>query len=1062
MLSPGTTLQGRYRVEEELGRGGMGAVYRAVDLRFGSTVALKQMTVEGAALRAAFEREARLLNGLRHRALPMVMDYFSEDASYFLVMQFIPGDDLGQLLVRAGRPFAPETVAAWADQLLGALEYLHSRVPPVVHRDIKPQNLKLTPEGELILLDFGLAKGLASQISGAQSLVGFTPSYAPLEQMRGEGTDPSGDVYAASATLYHLLTGVLPPDALRRAEAAVAGDSDPLVPARVLNATIPAALAELVAAGLAMSRRRRPSVAEMREGLRAAMASTVAGLPPRVFDPSGDLGGATTLAADTTTEGATGALDAASDVPTAPLPAAGTNEEAGVDTIPNNLPHAVTSFVGRERELDDVVRHLERVRLVTLAGPGGVGKTRLALRAAAGALASFPDGVWFVDLTAARDRAGIPMAFATACGVREEPGASLTGTLARALRDRRTLLVVDNCEHVVVACGEFVEHLLRSCPRVKALATSREPLGVGGELVWQLEPLAVPPEKADGDVLAYDAVALFRDRAMLARPSFEVTAENAAEVAEVCRKLEGLPLAIELAAARVRTLPVDQIRARLSDRLSFLTKGPRTAAPRHQTLRAAIDWSHDLLAPVEKAVFRRLAVFGDGWTLDAAKAICAGGPIAPDDVADLLDQLVDKSLVTVGGGESGTRYRLLESVHQYASEKLADAGEDDEVRRRHRDYFSAFAERVSRKMGGPEVEECVAKLEAERQNLAAALLWTRAEGDLEALARTVKCLAFNWYLRGHWSEWVWFRWLAGREDLPDEIRAEVLPWLGEMAYLTGDYEQSENFVREALELRRSLGDLQGAATSLLRVGGIAQVVGDHECARACYEESLALSREIDNTYGVGSALHNMAGLAIDEEDYDRAERLFEESREIFESLGGTFLGAYSIPHYMAKLALVRGDLPGAAALVASLVAKIRQGGLKQALGWTLVLAGDVAREDGRPLEAAAHYAEAVRIQEELGDRMGFASGLAGLATAAAALGHPAEALRLAGHVAAIREKYHYYLSGRERNDLERYFAPAREALGEAEARLAQDEGAAMTTADARAFAERLVAASTGA
>jgi non-specific serine/threonine protein kinase len=1041
MLEPGTILQGRYRLDSELGRGGMGAVYRATDLRFGSTVALKQMTVEGEPLRRAFEREARLLNGLRHRALPVVMDYFAEGDGVFLVMQFIPGDDLGALLVRSGRPFPAETVAAWADRLLEALEYLHSRVPPVVHRDIKPQNLKLTPEGDLILLDFGLAKDSASQ--AARSVAGFTPFYAPLEQMRGEGTDPSSDVYALSATLFHLLTATLPTDALRRAEAVVAGLPDPLVRARERNPEVPAALSELIAVGMALARYTRPSVAAYREGLLAAMQHTAIGMPPRAFDGSGGLDDAATLTVEPSDEATTATLDRTADA----------------STVPNNLPHALTSFVGRVSDLDGLTRGLAAARMVTVTGPGGIGKTRLAVRAAAGALERFPGGAWLVDLAPVRSGEAVAAAIAAAAGVREEPGESIADTVARRFRTARTLLVLDNCEHLVAACGELVDQLLRSCLNLTVLAASREALAVDGELVRQLAPLAVPPDdpappRADA-TLRYDAVTLFRDRARLANPAFEVKDENAADVAEICRRLDGIPLAIELAAVRVKALPVEQIRSRLGDRLSFLTRGVRTSAPRHQTLRATIDWSHDLLGEDERAVFRRLAVFGGGCTMVAAETVCAGGPAPHERVAVLVEQLVEKSLVTIGDGEGGLRFRMLEVVHQYASEKLATSGEDDDVRRRHRTWFASFAESASRELDGPSVGDWVARLDADRLNLDGALLWSRSEGDLQTVSRLVKNLSYYWYLRGYWAYRVWYERLLAYPELPKEFRDVALSWLGGFAYLTGDYEKAATLELECLALRRELGLMNGVGSTLLRLGAIAAIQGDHVSARARYSESLALYTELDDRRGIARALMFLGTVECEDGNYDAAEDLFTKSLAAFPPVAGVFDDISAIPVYRAEIARVRGEYDRARSLVAEHLANARAGGFKHPLGFALCRLGDIELDAGNVLKALANFAEALAINEELGDRMNLAWSIDGIACVAAWRGREREALRLAGCAQAIREKCRVGIPPRANAAFDRYLGAARHALGEDEADAALADGAETPLDEVRAIAKAL-------
>ena len=427
--------------------------------------------------------------------------------------------------------------------------------------------------------------------------------------------------------------------------------------------------------------------------------------------------------------------------------AAPTDRDAGVRRLGapapdrHRLPHPLTTFVGRARELDDLRRLLEAPggpRLLTLTGPGGVGKTRLALQAAREALerapAAYPEGVCLVDLAPVRDAGLVPQTVAAAVGVREEPDRELLATLTNALRPRRLLLVVDNCEHLVEACARLAEALLQACPGLRILATSRELLGVAGETARRVPSLRLPdpsrlrrPPPAEA-LRGYEAVRLFVDRAQAVQSSFRLTEQNAPAVARICAQLDGIPLAIELAAGRLPALSAEQLAARLEDRFRLLTGGSRTALPRHQTLRAAVDWSHALLREPERVVFRRLAVFAGGWTLEAAEAVCAGGAIEAPAVVDLLTQLVAKSLVLAEEHGGAVRYRLLETLRQYAHGQLDDAGEGPGVRARHLTWYLALAERAAPELRGPQQVAWLDRLEAELDNVRVLLDWSTREG----------------------------------------------------------------------------------------------------------------------------------------------------------------------------------------------------------------------------------------------------------------------------------------------------------------------------------------------
>ena len=421
-----------------------------------------------------------------------------------------------------------------------------------------------------------------------------------------------------------------------------------------------------------------------------------------------------------------------------------------LEATPNNLPQQVTSFVGRAPELATVKALLDETRLLTLLGVGGIGKTRLSLQVAADAMDAYPDGVWFVELAPLMDPRLVPQAVASVLGVKEDAGRPVLEALVKFVRDRTLLLILDNCEHLVHACAELAAQLLREGPHLKVLASSREHLHVAGERCYQVPALASPEPGQAVTVVAltqYEAVRLFIDRAVAMQPAFRLTQENAAAVTEICNRLDGIPLALELAAARVRFLSVEQIAARLSDRLQILAGGIRTALPRQQTLRALIDWSHDLLTEKERILFRRLAVFAGGWTIEATEAVCSGGEIGEAEVMDRLGELVDKSLVMVAA--DGGRYRLLETVRQYADERLTQSGEDNATRSRHAAFYLQFAEQVAPELLGPAQAAGLHRLDLERENILAAHGWyLRNEGSAEQHYRLVQAIKHYWFMRG--------------------------------------------------------------------------------------------------------------------------------------------------------------------------------------------------------------------------------------------------------------------------------------------------------------------------
>jgi predicted ATPase/DNA-binding SARP family transcriptional activator len=457
----------------------------------------------------------------------------------------------------------------------------------------------------------------------------------------------------------------------------------------------------------------------------------------------------------------------------------------------HNLPAPKTSFVGREHEMVEIKRALAMTRLLTLTGAGGSGKTRLALEIARDLVGGYPDGVWLVELAALSEGELVPQAVAGALGVQEQRGRPLTDTLVETLRAKRILLVLDNCEHLIDATAHLADILFSSCSRLKVLATSREALGVEGEVLWRVPPLSVPEADrspaALGELTRYDAVRLFVERARLRSPDFEVTPQNAGAVTQICRTLEGIPLAMELAAARVGALSLEQILQRLKDSLKLLTGGSRTATARQRTLRGALDWSHELLPEDERVLFRRLSSFAGGWTLEGAEAVGASGGIEEEDVLDLLTNLVDKSLVvTEVRAADVVRYRMLEPVRQYALERLEESGEVMEIQRRHAEYFLALAEEAEPAVEGAQQATWLERLETEHDNLRAALSWSleRVE-EAELGLRVGAALGEFWYLRGYFGEGR--RWLeealARSNQASTAARANALRRVSFLAYV---------------------------------------------------------------------------------------------------------------------------------------------------------------------------------------------------------------------------------------------------------------------------------------
>ena len=533
-----------------------------------------------------------------------------------------------------------------------------------------------------------------------------------------------------------------------------------------------------------------------------------------------------------------------------------------LSALPNNLPVQLTSFVGREAEIAEVRELLGRSRLLTLTGAGGSGKTRLALQAAAEALDDHPDGVWWVDLAPIGDSALVASEVASALSIREFPSQPVIDTLTAQLAERRLLIALDNCEHLLGACAELAARLLEACPGVVILATSRESLGVEGEQSWRVPSLQVPEaELARAALEDVEAIQLFCDRARHVRPNFRLVDANAQAVATICRRLDGIPLAIELAAARVRLLTPQEIADAMRERFVLLTGGSRTAMPRQRTLEASVDWSHDLLSAAEQTLFRRVSVFAGGWTLDGVEAVCAGGGLEVVEILDLLASLVDKSLVQVEEQGVKTRYALLETVRAYARQKLSDAAEAALVRNQHLDYHLRLAETAEPDLFGARLEQWLQPLTTELDNFRGALGWAVDAGRVDEALRLAAALWLFFEARGHWRE--------GRSHLESALaaegarglpRAKALIAVGHIGTIATDWVATRRFAEEALAIGREVGDelTVGRALDLM---GWALISLEPEAAMPVLDESIAITRALGDAWFLADGLYGAGFLA---------------------------------------------------------------------------------------------------------------------------------------------------------------------------------------------------------
>jgi predicted ATPase/DNA-binding SARP family transcriptional activator/DNA-binding CsgD family transcriptional regulator len=723
----------------------------------------------------------------------------------------------------------------------------------------------------------------------------------------------------------------------------------------------------------------------------------------------------------------------------------------------HNLPASRTSFVGREREILEVKRALAMTRLLTLTGVGGSGKTRLALEVVRELVGAYPDGARLVELASLSESALVSQAVAGAVGVQEQPGRPLLETLVEALREEQLLLILDNCEHLLDACVHLVDTVLDACPRVRILATSREALGVEGEIRRPVFPLSVPDPSHSptvGDLEAYESVRLFVERAWRRNPAFTLTQRNAKAVAEVCLKLEGIPLAIELAAARVGTLSIEQMARRLEDSLKVLAAGDRTAPPKQRTLTGTLDWSHKLLSDPERRLFARLAVFAGGWALEAAETVGAGDGIEGSELLDLLSRLVEKSLILTESIEAvEMRYRMLEPVGQYAQEKLVESGETEVLRRRHAAYFQTLAEEAEPELLGPEQTKWLERLESEHDNLRAALKWLLGRKD-ELGLRLAGALSRFWYIRGHLSEGR--RWLdqglalgGGMELWPERGRA--LAGAGWLAEALGDYEWARAAHEESLDIYRRLGAQKGVASSLANLGRVALFQGDQERASELLEEGLALLRGSRNAWELSRVLTSIGIIALRREDHERAAASFEEALSLHRNLGDVRGVAVSLNN-LGFAMLFRGDGERAMTLFEEALARDRDNRDAEGIAASLVNLGLAALIKGELRRAAKLLAESLAVLQEVQNKHTLVECLEAMAAVAGARRQTQQAARLWGVTQALRENIGTPLPANERALLEPYLAIARAGLEEAAWEAACAEGRTMGFEEAIEYA----------
>ena len=981
-LARGSRL-GFYEIVSAIGAGGMGEVFLATDTRLDRRVALKVLPAEfelDADRRRRFTHEARATAALSHANIATIYEIGDARGVSYIAMEYVEGRTLADRIAQTTISF--DEIVRIGIQIADGLHAAHTH--GVVHRDIKPHNVMISPNGHVKVLDFGLAKhdratptrtdaDVTREAVTMPGIVMGTVAYMSPEQAIGAPLDHRTDVFSFGVVLYQMATGRLPFDGsteLHTIDLIRHGEPD------------------------AIARHNRNLPGDLERIIRKCLEKQ----PERRYQSTQEL--------SIDLEGLRRSKDA--------------RHERSPDAHRHNLPAELTSFVGRQRELAELPRMLASSRLLSLTGAGGAGKTRLAMRLASGLVNEFSGGVWLVDLAPLSTPDLLAQTVATAVGIREGPRRSVRESLLAHLHDREILLVLDNCEHLIDACAELAEALLRGAPALRIIATSREALGVPGETVCRVPSLSLPEALATLSTdapLESEATRLFIERAAAVEPGLTVTPANAAVIAEICRRLDGIPLAIELAAARVAVLSVDQINVRLQDRFRLLTGGTRTAVARQRTLEATVDWSYQLLSDAERELLGRLSVFPAGWTLGAAESVCGGDGIDAGDMLDLLSRLVSKSLVAFENDFAGERrYRFLETVRQFARERLMQAGATDRLRERHFEFFFNEFRGASPILRHHNQLSCLRRLRIEQENVRAALEWALGSPVLaQKGAELAGALFWFWTKRGLFEEGKLWLERAVAVDAPGPLRARALIGLAHMhhfqgrhvevgicadqalssgredsewavpfalfmqalsAFELGDHPKATSRALDARAAANASGQPVNHAGPLMILANIAVASGNHERAQQLYDESIAVSRRAGEIWGLGILLSVAAGVRIVRGDFDQARAHATEALSYCQELEDPRGIAWSLDVFAGLLA-AEGHADGAARLWGAadgLLASVG-GSFNPTIGWIRdgyiervktslgVEAFEAARANGRAMSPA--QAVALARQETL-------------------------------------------------------------------------------------------------
>jgi predicted ATPase/serine/threonine protein kinase len=958
---------GRYEIRSKLGAGGMGEVYLAWDSQLERTVALKVLPAEIVSDQRRIRRfieEAKAASALNHPNILTIHEIGQVDSTYFIATEFIDGESLRQHMQNARMKL--NEVLDIAVQVADALTATHQA--GIVHRDIKPENIMVRRDGYVKVLDFGLAKLTARQGAAINSkaptllpltnpgAVMGTVSYLSPEQAQGIEVDARTDICSLGVVLYEMAASRAPFQGKTPSHVIVSILEQEPPPLAQYSQEIPAEMERIVSKALEKHREKRYQVIkDLSLDLKSLKQELELKVKLRRF---------TQLSS---------------------IYQSGSISLQALDNRLNNLPVHPTPLIGREVEVAAIGKLFRRedVRLLTLTGPGGTGKTRLSLQVAVELLGEFKDGVFFVELAPISDHGLVTSAIAQTLGIKEVRGTSLIESLKDYLREKQMLLVLDTFEHVIAAAS-LVAQFLAFSPRLKVMVTSRVALNLHGEYEYPVPPLALPDLRhlLTVETLSQNAaVQLFIQRALAAKPNFALTEENARAVVEICTRLDGLPLAIELAARRIKLLSPQAMLPRLESRLKLLTGGARDVPERQQTMRGAIAWSYDLLNEEEKKLLRRLSVFVGGFTLEAVEAIGDATGDLELHVLNAVESLMNKSLLHhTEPAQDEPRFAMLDTIRDFGREQLEASGEAIDIRRQHANFFLTLAERAEPELRGPGQVAWLERLEGEHGNLRDALQWSLEEGTAETAARISNALWQFWRMHGHLSEGR--RWLdevlRKSSKLPSAVRATTLNEAGDLASLQGDYAQAADLLEESLTLQRELEDKQGIGIVLWHLGRLMNEQNEYARATECLKEALVLLREEGDKWNVAMSLLILGTVALSQGDHKQATTLYEESLAMHRELGDKTRIAIILSN-LGCLAHYRHEPEQAAKLYDESYALYRELGDKLHIAASLNNQGIVAVQRGDYARATKLLEGSLLLSRELGDKRRVADPLEELA-----------------------------------------------------------------------------------